>query len=210
MRHQHLHNPFHHVSFWTGTYFRAAGLWEVGVYIIVPHHPDASLCPTLTFQRDSLEVFQVLQDNAVKPHASGFGTFDTPADNIHTPSTTNLHEDHNDDLPANMPRRNMLNNPYVRVVHTNGIHYLPLVTCACHGADAVHADLIYNLLVPASFSRYRTLFTVAMLDDFRILNLECKASAYQYFQQLRCLTCPMDLNRVLDLYHELLRISRLW
>ena len=114
------------------------------------------------------------------------------------------------DIPTSVPRKDVLSNPYVRVVHTNGIHYAPLVTCSCHGADAVHGDLIYNRLVPTSFSRYRTIFTVWMLDDFRICNLDCKASAYQYFQRLCRLTCPMDPYGVPNLYHELLRISRLW
>jgi hypothetical protein len=65
-------------------------------------------------------------------------------------------------------------------------------------------------LILTSFTCYRTLFTHATLDDFRIANLECKASAYQYFQKLRRHTSPMAPDTVPNLYHELRRMSRLW
>jgi CxC2 like cysteine cluster associated with KDZ transposases len=112
--------------------------------------------------------------------------------------------------PGETPRQDYLCNNYVRVVHVNGIHHIALVTCACHGAEGIHADLMYCRLVPATFSRYKTLFTVAVLDDFRISNLECKASAYQYFQKLRRLTFPMTPARTPNLYQELLRMARVW
>jgi hypothetical protein len=64
--------------------------------------------------------------------------------------------------------------------------------------------------VPATFSRYKTLFTVAVLDDFRISNLETKASAYQYFQKLRRLTFPTTPARAPNLYQELLWLARVW
>ena len=33
----HLSNPFHRIECWTGTHFRKAALWEVGVYLLLPH-----------------------------------------------------------------------------------------------------------------------------------------------------------------------------
>ena len=65
-------------------------------------------------------------------------------------------------------------------------------------------------LVPTSFERYKTIFTHGVLDDFRLTNLECKASAYQYFQKIRRQTSPMSPDSVPNLYHELRRMSRLW
>jgi hypothetical protein len=114
------------------------------------------------------------------------------------------------DPNINAPRQDALSNHYVRIVHMNGVHHIALVTCSCQGAEAIHADLMYCRLVPATFSHYRTLFTVAVLDDFRISNLECKASAYQYFQKLCRLTYPMAPTRTPNLYQELLRMSRAW
>lgn len=109
-----------------------------------------------------------------------------------------------------IPRVDALNNPYVRVVHTNGVHHIGLVYCTCRGRENTHEDLMAAGLVPTSFTRYKTIFTHGVLDDFRITNLECKASAYQYFQKLRRQTSPMSPDNVPNLYHELRRMSRLW
>jgi hypothetical protein len=115
------------------------------------------------------------------------------------------------DIPTvETPQVDALNNPYVRVVHTNGIHHIGLVYCTCRGIETTHADLMAAGLVPTSFSRYKTMFTHSVLDDFRMSNLECKASAYQYFQKLRRQTSPMSPDSVPNLYHELRRMSRLW
>jgi hypothetical protein len=76
--------------------------------------------------------------------------------------------------------------------------------------DNTHADMMATSFVPTSFTRYRTFFTHAVLDDFRLSNLECKASAYQYFQKLRRQTSPMSPESVPNLYHKLRRMSRLW
>jgi hypothetical protein len=108
------------------------------------------------------------------------------------------------------PLSDALNNTYVRVIHTNGVHYLALATCSCSGLDGLPEDLIHAGLMPTSFKRVRTLFTLAVLDHFRYSNLEMKASAYQCFQMLRRITMPMAPNNVVNFYHELRRLSRLW
>ena len=69
-------------------------------------------------------------------------------------------------------RFDALRNPYVRVVHVNGVHYMSLVVCKCQGHDNAHYDLMAECLVPASFTCYQTVFTHAVLDDFRLANLE--------------------------------------
>lgn len=124
----------------------------------------------------------------------------TAADSdIHMPASTDL------------PRRDAMNNAYVRIIHTNGIHFIALVTCDCHGAAERDTNLMNARLVPTSFVWYRTLFTTAVLDDFRITNLECKASAYQYWQKLSRMTSaatsPSDID---NFYRELRRLSRCW
>lgn len=111
---------------------------------------------------------------------------------------------------TNVPQVDALNNPYVRVIHTNGVHHIGLVFCTCRGRETTHGDLMAAGLVPTSFTRYKTVFTHAVLNDFRLSNLECKASAYQYFQKLRRQTSPMSPDSVPNLYHELRRMSRLW
>jgi hypothetical protein len=108
------------------------------------------------------------------------------------------------------PERDALNNGYVRVVHTNGIHYIALVSCTCRGKEKTLTDLIYAGMLPTSFVRVRTLFTTALLDHFRYCNLELRTTAYQFFQVLRRFTMPMAPLKVANLYHELRRLSRLW
>src|SRR3981189_766087 len=103
-----------------------------------------------------------------------------------------------------------LNNSYIRVVHTNGIHHLAMVTCHCQGEHRIPLELVASCLLPTSFTKIRTLFTVQVLDHFRLCDLELKASAYQFYQLIRRVTLPMRPAEVVNLYHELRRMSRLW
>ena len=64
------------------------------------------------------------------------------------------------------PKFDALNNPYIRVIHTNGIHHIGLVYCTCRSKENTHADLMAAGLVPTSFARYRSMFTHAVLDNF--------------------------------------------
>jgi hypothetical protein len=107
------------------------------------------------------------------------------------------------------PERDAFNKHYVRIAHVNGIHHLAVLTCSCRGVDNLPMDLIYNRLVPTSFSIIRTLFTTMALDTFRLANLEMKASAYQYFHLIRRLTSKTTTN-VPDLYADLRKVSRAW
>lgn len=99
---------------------------------------------------------------------------------------------------------------YVRVVHTNGLHHIAMVSCQCHGKDVLPLDLFASQLLPASLNRIKTLFTAQVLDSFRLCNLELKASAYQYYHLLRRLTRPMEPAAVLNLYREFRRMTRIW
>ena len=108
------------------------------------------------------------------------------------------------------PVADALNNTYVRVVHTNGIHHLAMVTCFCHGETNVPLDLVAARLLPASLTRIKTIFTTPLMDYFRLCNLELKASAYQFYQLVCRLTMPTGNGEMVNLYHEFRRMSRLW
>jgi hypothetical protein len=110
----------------------------------------------------------------------------------------------------NRPSADGLNNAYVRVIHTNGIHHIGMVTCTCGGHDKIPLDLFASRLLPASFFRIRTIFTAQLMDYFRLCNLELKASAYQFYQLIRRLTLPMGNSEMVNLYHEFRRMSRIW
>jgi len=109
-----------------------------------------------------------------------------------------------------VPNRDALNNSYVRIVHTNGIHNLALVTCHCQGRESVALDLVACRFLPTSFSNIRTLFSVEVLDYSRLCNLELKSSSYQFYQLLCRLTSPEAPAEVANLYHEFRRMARVW
>lgn len=114
------------------------------------------------------------------------------------------------DSPGPLPRTDAFQNAYVRIVHTNGIHYLALVACQCHGNSQLPLDLIACRLWPTSFHTIRTLFTDQLLRYFRLCNLELKASSYQFYQLLRRLSNPIAPADVPNLYREFRRLGRLW
>ena len=108
------------------------------------------------------------------------------------------------------PAADALNNTYVRIVHTNGIHHLAMMTCLCQGEHNVPLDLVASRLLPASFTRIRTQFTTPLRDYYRLCNLELKASAYQFYQLICRMTRPVGNAEIVNLYHEFRRMSRLW
>ncbi|KIM39386.1 hypothetical protein M413DRAFT_74977, partial [Hebeloma cylindrosporum] len=185
MRVTHEANPLHKIQRWTGTHFRAAELWEVGTYLLVPHHAGEPICTILRTQASFLEKFEEPKDKLEQEKLS-----------------------RTDHESGPIPRSDAFNNSYVRIVHTNGLHYLALVTCQCRGN--VPQDLIASRLVPASLQNTRTLFSAQVLDFFRLCNLEMKASAYQFYHLLRRLTLPTAPAEVVDLYNEFRRMTRLW
>jgi hypothetical protein len=276
MRGIHQQNPFHKIQRWTGTHFRAAELWEVGTYVLVPHHEGDPLCDLLQFQKDHLERFERQKDaleqgnllekrpapgsvprnrqdvdddeadmdiddetderTAEVAEDQEFEQFlndlrrreNTNADNDEDPFDDREEDDDEtliaeaegglpvpDYLGADMnmpdvPTRDAFQNSYVRVVHTNGLHHLAMVSCRCRGAECLPRDLIACRLVPASFQNIRTLFSAQLLDFFRVCNLELKASAYSFYHLLRRLTMPMAPAEVANLYNEFRRMTRLW
>lgn len=113
-------------------------------------------------------------------------------------------------LGPSAPATDMFNNAYIRIVHTNGIHHIPMLACSCHGERQTAFDIIASGFLPASFTRIRTLFTFQMLDQFRLCNLELKASAYEYYNMLRRLTSSTAPSGVDNVAHEFRRMVRLW
>lgn len=107
------------------------------------------------------------------------------------------------------PKMDEDGNRFVAFIDVTGIHYLPVVHCFCSGSHQ-DIDLQYmgQKLFPASYKRVRTAFTFAVLDDFRLSNLECKTSAYQYYQKLRRVTHSAFPSLVVNRYRELRRVSR--
>ncbi len=212
MRHSHFSNPFHRIECWTGTHFRNAALWEVGVYLTLPHQ-NGGICTNLIWQKQMLDKFQKKKDEVITNSAEesiGMDYFeitdsgdnpeleafrddttmqyldqllagqnpdeimeeddtvdlvDTQAD-VHDMDagragfTNYMNERLGHDLGLqtqdgipNAPNCDALDNQYIRVVHTNGIHHIALVCCTCQGHENITTDLIYAGWVPTSFVR---------------------------------------------------------
>lgn len=62
MRETHMANPLHRIQRWTGTYFRRAELWEVGVYLSAPHESEGEVCFNLANQTQLLQKFEHQKD----------------------------------------------------------------------------------------------------------------------------------------------------
>jgi len=142
-------------------------------------------------------------DPEIELHDDGDADDEDDEDIIESPTT---------EQPSMLPRPNRSDedgNPFVTIVDVSGIHHLPVVFCACEMAE-LHNDISYLRmgLFPTSFERIQTVFTLDVLKDFRLSKLECKTSAYQYYQKLRRLTCPAFPKAVLNRYRELRRLSR--
>ena len=78
------------------------------------------------------------------------------------------------DFHDSRPEADGLNNAYVRVLHTNGIHHIRLVTCSCRGPEKILLDLFASRLLPASLIQIHTIFTAQLIDYFCLCNLELK------------------------------------
>ena len=74
------------------------------------------------------------------------------------------------------------------VVHTNGIHYLPVCVCHCQNAAMEDIQLLQMRYYPSTYKQIQTVFTFQLLNDYLLENLECQTSTYNYFQKLRQMT----------------------
>jgi hypothetical protein len=107
------------------------------------------------------------------------------------------------------PTMDAFKNPFVRVIHVNGVHEIPIVQCSCHG-DHILQDLVFCGLVPTTFTKIHTVFTTQVLDHIRYSNLDMKSSYWQYTRLLRRLTQPRPAGGRSTLYRDIRFMSRMW
>lgn len=111
---------------------------------------------------------------------------------------------------SHIPKTNAMDCPFILIVDTSGIHHLPLLMCPCQGSEKNIAEALASGLLPSTFKDIRTTFTTRCLDDFHLANLECKTSAYQFYQLLKRRTNPANPMAVPNRYAEFRRASREW
>ncbi|KAF6746113.1 hypothetical protein DFP72DRAFT_992875 [Ephemerocybe angulata] len=111
---------------------------------------------------------------------------------------------------ASPPGRKIHGCPVLLVVHTNGIHHLPVAKCNCEGAAPFPFQLLGSGFYPSTEDEPRSVFTCQLLDYYLTETLECHTSTYNFFGKLRRLTNETFPSSVPDRYRELLRVGRQW
>jgi hypothetical protein len=82
------------------------------------------------------------------------------------------------------------------VVDKSGVHRMRVRPCICSGCPGIDLQYFNMGLFPASMKRIHTAFTFAVLDDFRMDNLECKTAGMGYWNKLVRLTSNSFPNSV--------------
>jgi hypothetical protein len=81
------------------------------------------------------------------------------------------------------------------VLHTTGIHIVNLSFCGCKEAVTNHVQLLCSHWWPATVQRPRTAATLELLKTFRILNLQARANATDFYRSLEHLTHKSRLDK---------------
>ncbi|KAG1793247.1 uncharacterized protein HD556DRAFT_1432294 [Suillus plorans] len=217
---QHSLLPFHRISQWNSDFFETT-LTKLGVEIHLGHRGQK--CPHHCCEWEDTD------DGEGSTAPSVFGTPGIPEEghikrnqdfrafHIGVPDTGNDLEDvfiksrcrtvWPEPPEANIP---MPGRCRMTVVDTSGIHVMSIRFCQCSDALTADKQLFEMGLFPASFTRPKTAFTFALLDDFIRDNLECGTSGMNYYSKLRQITSSMFPHLVPDRYRELLRVARQW
>ncbi|KAF8802880.1 hypothetical protein BYT27DRAFT_7305988 [Phlegmacium glaucopus] len=205
-RNSHRQLIYHRLQKWTGTFYQDAGLWEVGVRLSVGHM--GGNCPAQKdfagpADSDSVNV----DDDPEDPEWQDVAILETDPVPLRTPTPTK------DDLEIQ----------HILIVDASGLISLPVIWCRCQkqAEEAGKPDeaervgkpdeqLLDLQMLAASYDKIKTVFSFHCLDDYRLSNLECKTSAYQYYQKLRRLTNPAFPQSVPNRYNEFRRATRQW
>ena len=227
---EHRNLIHHRIQKWTGLFFQDASLWEVGVRLCVGHMGQdcpahkalLEACRITEAQKDELDNISVTKYN--------FGPIPNQPPprtvyNTDPPDPTNDEDDPDDpvwedvpmvseteSVPLKTPTPTMDEHDlhFVLLVDSSGLTSLPVIWCACDSSEQRDLLLLDIQMWPASYENIKTVFTFSCLDDYRLSNLECKMSAYQYYQKLRRLTNPAFPQSVPNRYNEFCRATRQW
>lgn len=74
------------------------------------------------------------------------------------------------------------------IVHTNGLHSVPVLYCRCSTSEQVPFQLIAASLYPATWDSPRTAFTTRLLKFFHLDSLQTRKPAHDAWAVLRRLT----------------------
>ena len=213
----HRRTPFHRVEQWTGSHWAPSWLINVGCEIHLGHNgdhcPNAGRWNRSDASMDNEEEWVDEDEDMMSP-----GGETDPAGNVDAlRPQAGLPVLPPEDVPQ-----------VVTVVDTSGVHQLVIRPCRCKSNGNPDDIQLLNIgLFPASFRRIQTVFTLRVLDAYRLDNLVCNTTAYQYYKRLRRLTSPAfphtipvshrfaEMSKTYpgaaqNRYRELIRIGRQW
>ncbi|KAF7378004.1 CxC2 domain-containing protein [Mycena sanguinolenta] len=96
----------------------------------------------------------------------------------------------------------------VTVVHGNGVHSTRLSFCGCREMPPYKIrQLMHARLFPATTKDPHTMFTISMLKEFQLHNLEYKKAAYDYLGALRRLSDNSFTADIPNPYSAFLRVD---
>lgn len=158
----HSRDPFHRIERWTGTYYEPSWLWKVGLVLHLGH--GGGRCPQALIEQPDLDLELDEESWCDLDDMSGPADDTKPSESVHNGGRV------------------------MTVIHTSGVHHMPVIFCGCPGAPMEDLQLFRIGLYPATYKRCQTVFTFQLLDDYLLDNLECKTSATHYFSKLRRIT----------------------
>lgn len=232
-RNSHRQHIYHRIQKWTGRFFQDASLWEVGVRLNVGHVGQE--CPSQSCLLEACRFVEERKD--AEDHLSAtqynFGpvpNHDQQPDSEEPPAAPDsfpiLDEPDPDDSPwedipstsgfgsvplrTTVPAVDDLDIPHLLIVDASGLFSLPAIYCSCDNSGEPDHLLLDLGLFASSYINIKTVFTFGCLDDYRLSNLDCKTTAYQYYQKLRRSTNPAFPHAVPNRYNEFRRATRQW
>lgn len=187
-RAEHALRPFHRISQWNGDFFERTTLTKLGVEIHTGH--GGKPCPHHDWEWEDTDE----EGNfaaGLDEHAQSTGGVppelseddDAGEPNVFVePGSAAAGQDSGNFrvLPAGKTK--------ITVVDTSGVHNTMVRFCRCPDSETLDKQLFEIGLFPASFTRPKTVFTFALLDDFILDNLECGTSAMNYYSKLKRIT----------------------
>ncbi|KAF9471316.1 hypothetical protein BDN70DRAFT_939041 [Pholiota conissans] len=102
------------------------------------------------------------------------------------------------------------NNITFQLIDYNGVHNTRLHFCTCLGSPDRMDQLLNFGFFPATTKRPTMAFSFTVLHQFHILNLESKASAYDFIGTLRRMTDNVFSRDTSDPYQQFLIVMRFW
>ncbi|KAL1689041.1 hypothetical protein GGG16DRAFT_126749 [Schizophyllum commune] len=99
------------------------------------------------------------------------------------------------------------------VVHTNGVHQVAVDFCNCQPSAAAvppREQLLRRGLLPATIREPQSCCTFEVLNQFHLITLHGKLTAYDYYASLERMTDNTGTEGVNNRYRSFLRCVRIW